>query len=97
MPELPDVEAYRFALEKRIVGARLDDLKLGNPFILRSVIPTPEEVIGQQVTQIRRLGKRIVISLSGDQHIVIHLMIARSPAVESSCSGNAGKVARKVA
>jgi formamidopyrimidine-DNA glycosylase len=76
MPELPDVEVYREALERRIRGARLERLRLVTPFVLRSVAPAPAELEGRSVTELRRLGKRVVIALEGELFVVIHLMIA---------------------
>src|SRR5262245_8992225 len=76
MPELPDVTVYLEALRARILGARLIGLRLANPFVLRSVDPSPAEVAGRAVTGLRRVGKRIVIALEGDCFVVIHLMIA---------------------
>jgi len=76
MPELPDVTVYIEALEKRIRGARFESLELGNPFLLRSIAPHPQELAGKEVEDVRRLGKRIVIELEDDLFLVIHLMIA---------------------
>jgi len=76
MPELPDVEAYLTALRPRILGARLERVRLANPFILRSVDPAPAEVSGRTVTGLSRLGKRIVIALEDERFVVLHLMIA---------------------
>jgi formamidopyrimidine-DNA glycosylase len=76
MPELPDVETYLSALESRIVGTTLERVRLASPFVLRSVDPPIAHAGGTRVTGIRRLGKRIVIALSGDLFLVIHLMIA---------------------
>jgi len=76
MPELPDVEVYIEAIERRIVGERLAGIRLGNPFVLRSVDPAPAELAGRQVEGVRRLGKRIVIALEGERFIVVHLMVA---------------------
>src|SRR5437764_12459767 len=76
MPELPDVTVYVEALQKRLMGQTLTKMRLASPFVLRTVDPSPSEVAGRQVVDVRRLGKRIVIELSGDIFIVIHLMIA---------------------
>jgi formamidopyrimidine-DNA glycosylase len=76
MPELPDVTVYLEALDARIRGARLERIRLANPFVLRSVDPSPAEVAGRAVTGVRRLGKRIVIALDGGYFVLIHLMIA---------------------
>jgi len=76
MPELPDVTVYLEALDARIRDARLERIRLANPFVLRSVDPSPAEVAGRAVVGLRRLGKRIVIALEGECFVVIHLMIA---------------------
>jgi formamidopyrimidine-DNA glycosylase len=76
MPELPDVTVYLEALEVRIRGARLERMRLANPFVLRSVDPSPTAVAGHTVIGLRRLGKRIVIALEGDLFVLIHLMVA---------------------
>ena len=76
MPELPDVTVYVEALQQRLIGQTLTKVRLGNPFVLRTVDPSPSEVAGRAVVDIRRLGKRIVIELDGGLYIVIHLMIA---------------------
>jgi formamidopyrimidine-DNA glycosylase len=76
MPELPDVTVYIEALEKRIRGARFEGLELGNPFLLRSIAPEPQELAARNVEGVRRLGKRIVIELEDELFLVIHLMIA---------------------
>jgi formamidopyrimidine-DNA glycosylase len=76
LPELPDVAAYLEALAPRIVGARLERVRLLTPFLLRSVDPPLSAVAGATVTGLRRLGKRLVIALEGDLFLVIHLMIA---------------------
>jgi formamidopyrimidine-DNA glycosylase len=76
LPELPDIAAYLVALEARVVGKPLERVRLGSPFVLRSVDPPLPEVEGRRVVGLRRLGKRIVFDLEGDLHIVLHLMIA---------------------
>jgi formamidopyrimidine-DNA glycosylase len=76
MPELPDVTVYVEALAKRVLGARFEGLELGSPFLLRSIDPPPEELVGREVTELRRLGKRIVIGVVGELYLVVHLMIA---------------------
>jgi formamidopyrimidine-DNA glycosylase len=76
MPELPDVVAYIEALRPRILGARLERVRLLHPFLLRSVQPPMSDVLGRTVTDLRRLGKRLVIALGGERFVVLHLMIA---------------------
>ena len=76
MPELPDVTVYVEALQKRIVGQPLTALRLASPFVLRTVDPSPSDLVGKRVIDITRMGKRIVMALEGNLFIVIHLMIA---------------------
>jgi formamidopyrimidine-DNA glycosylase len=76
VPELPDVTVYLEALALRIVGARLERVRLLTPFLLRSVDPPVSAVSGKAVTGLRRLGKRLVIGLENELFLVIHLMIA---------------------
>jgi formamidopyrimidine-DNA glycosylase len=76
MPELPDVVAYLEALQPRILGARLERVRVLHPFLLRSVQPPLSDVVGRTVTGLRRLGKRLVIVLEGERFLVLHLMIA---------------------
>jgi len=76
MPELPDVTVYIESLAPRIVGQRLERVRLASPFLLRTVEPPLTELFGRRVHALRRLGKRIVIEFDGDLFLVIHLMIA---------------------
>ena len=76
MPELPDVEAYLAALGPRILGARLERVRLASPFVLRSVEPPLAAAAGHAVTSLHRLGKRLVIALEGELYLILHLMIA---------------------
>jgi formamidopyrimidine-DNA glycosylase len=76
MPELPDVELYLHALRPRIVGQRLNRVRIASPFLLRTVDPPLVDVEGRVVRDLSRLGKRIVWHLDDDVFVVIHLMIA---------------------
>ncbi|HYL90622.1 MAG TPA: DNA-formamidopyrimidine glycosylase family protein [Burkholderiales bacterium] len=76
MPELPDVTVYIEALQARVLGRRLERVKLLNAFILRTAVPPISSAEGKRVTEIRRVGKRIVFVLEGPLYLVLHLMIA---------------------
>lgn len=76
MPELPDITVYLEALEPRILGARLERVRIAQPFLLRSVEPPVSQAEGRTVTALRRVGKRIAIGVEGDLWLVLHLMIA---------------------
>jgi formamidopyrimidine-DNA glycosylase len=64
-------------LRPRIVGRRLERVRVGSPFLLRTVDPPVRDVEGRTVEAVTRLGKRIVWRLTPDTlFIVIDLMIA---------------------
>jgi formamidopyrimidine-DNA glycosylase len=76
VPELPDLTVYLEALTQRLQGRELQRVVLKNPFLLRTAQPPLEDCVGRTVCELRRLGKRIAIGLSGDLWLVLHLMIA---------------------
>lgn len=76
MPELPDITVYVEALQKRLEGQAIEEVRLASPFLLRSVEPSLDEAIGRKVIAVRRLGKRILLGLEDDLWLVFHLMIA---------------------
>jgi formamidopyrimidine-DNA glycosylase len=76
VPELPDILGYLAALEPRVVGQRLEGVRLGSPFLLRSVDPPIAAAAGRTVVALRRIGKRIVFALDGGLFLVLHLMVA---------------------
>jgi formamidopyrimidine-DNA glycosylase len=76
MPELPDIVVYIEALEKRILGQTLEQVRIASPFLLRTVTPPLASAEGQKVRELRRLGKRICIGLENNLWLVLHLMIA---------------------
>ena len=100
MPELPDIELYLHALRPRIIDRRLESVRVASPFLVRSVDPPLDSIVGQRVQGLRRLGKRVVIGVEQDLFLVIHLMIAGrfrwSPSAVSSGPSAVPKVPAKV-
>src|SRR2546428_8948643 len=76
MRELPDIRVYIEALEKSILGQRLENVRIVSPFLLRTVEPPAASAEGKKVVALRRLGKRICIGVEGEIWLVLHLMIA---------------------
>src|SRR5437868_5353112 len=76
MPELPDITIYIEALRRRVIGETMTEVRLGTPFLLRTVEPPLSELVDQRVTDVRRSGKRIVLALEHELFVVLHLMIA---------------------
>jgi len=76
VPELPDIELYLHALTPRVLNEPLERLRIGNPFIVRTIEPPVSAVEGRRVVELRRMGKRIVFAMEDDLFVVLHLMIA---------------------
>ncbi len=88
MPELPDITVYIEALEKRVLGHVLERIQIAGPSLLRTADPPISSAEGRKVSEVRRVGKRIVFGLdpallgpasTGDGErlwLVLHLMIA---------------------
>ncbi|MEP6687879.1 MAG: DNA-formamidopyrimidine glycosylase family protein, partial [Gemmatimonadales bacterium] len=76
MPELPDIAVYLDCLAPRVLDQPIERFTVRNPFVLRSVNPTPAEIAGSRVEGLRRMGKRIVLVLERERFVVVHLMIA---------------------
>jgi formamidopyrimidine-DNA glycosylase len=76
VPEYPDLTVYLQSLESRVLGHPLERIRLGSPFVLRSVEPPISSVNGKKVIGLSRIGKRLVIALESQLYLVVHLMIA---------------------
>ena len=81
VPELPDIEDYRAALRTRVVGGVLERVRITSFSLLKTYDPPVSAVEGQVVTDVRRLGKRLVfvfdqVPTSPPLFLVLHLMIA---------------------
>ena len=76
MPELPDISAYLAAMESRVLGRRLEQVRVASPFLLRTADPPLAAAEGRTVRELRRVGKRIALGVEPDLWLVVHLMIA---------------------
>jgi formamidopyrimidine-DNA glycosylase len=76
MPELPDVVVYVENIASRIVGQRLERVRLISSFVLRTAVPPLSAVEGRRVERVTRLGKRLVLAFETELFLVAHLMIA---------------------
>jgi formamidopyrimidine-DNA glycosylase len=76
VPELPDLTVYLEHLERRTRGDVLEGIRLGSPFVLRTVSPAPADVAGARVLGWRRIAKQLVMALDGERFVVVHLMVS---------------------
>jgi formamidopyrimidine-DNA glycosylase len=70
MPELPEVETLKLGLQKYLIGHRIEDIDVKISKILQG---ERSEVIGAKVTDIKRVGKGLIIELDNGFDLVIHL------------------------
>ena len=80
MPELPEVETVKNELLPRVVGHRITGVTLCWEEIVKE--PSAEEfrsrIAGQEITGITRQGKYLIIGLSGDDLLIVHLRMTGS-------------------
>ena len=76
MPELPDVVVYLERMRALIGNATLERVRIGSPFVLRTVEPPLAAFENKRARSFERIGKRIVIGLEGELFLTVHLMIA---------------------
>lgn len=82
MPELPDIAVYIEHIEKRFIGAPLENVRVASPFVVRTAVPPLSDAKGRTLTRMARLGKRLVFELGAAPDkprstlIVLHLMVA---------------------
>ena len=76
MPEYPDVTVYIERLRALIQGQPLLGVRIAHPFLLRTVEPPLESIVGAMVLGIERIGKRIVFAFPQERFLILHLMIA---------------------
>jgi len=74
MPELPEVTTIRNDLRKEVVGKKIVGISIKKGFKL---IPSPLDykkyVVGHEITGIQNVAKLLVIELSSDRYIAVHL------------------------
>ncbi len=76
MPELPDLTVYVEALDERLQGSELQGMTIASPFLLRTVTPAVDDLVGRIYLGCSRLAKQLVFELEGEYFMVIHLMIS---------------------
>jgi formamidopyrimidine-DNA glycosylase len=74
MPELPEVETIAKGLRQTIVGKKVDKIQAIFPRIVRQNFNVFKKAITQKkIKRVRRRGKYLLVDLSGDKTILIHL------------------------
>jgi formamidopyrimidine-DNA glycosylase len=77
MPELPEVERTVQSLRPKLIGASISDVVVTDPRVVKNVpAPRLRGLAGQQVEEISRRGKYILLRFSGPVSLVLHLRMA---------------------
>ena len=77
MPELPEVETVTRGLRRRLIGLKITDAGVTLPKITNLKLAQFRKVlIGKQITGVHRRAKVIIIALSGDNYLVVHLKMS---------------------
>ena len=76
LPEYPDITIYIERLLHFIKGQVLQQIRVTNPFLLRTANPPITSINCKVVEGIERIGKQIVFQFIGDYFLVLHLMVS---------------------
>ena len=77
MPELPEVETLRRALERTLVGRRIERVDVTLPKLVSAETSLgPETLLGRRVEGLRRRAKFLIFDLSDGLAMVIHLRLS---------------------
>jgi formamidopyrimidine-DNA glycosylase len=76
MPELPEVEITARRLSEALAGATIESTLAPGINALKTFDPPLHALDGRQIEGVRRIGKHLVVDVSGDLHVLAHLMSA---------------------
>ncbi len=80
MPELPEVETIRLALEPHVVGRRFERVQIDDPRLVRPFEPTAVAAAleGERVAKLDRRGKYLIVLFESGRVLLIHLRMTGS-------------------
>ena len=80
MPELPEVETIRLALEPHVVGRRFEQVDINDPRLVRPYEPiaVAAELEGERVAALDRRGKYLIVRFESGRVLLIHLRMTGS-------------------
>ena len=76
MPELPEVEITARRLDGALRGAQIESALAPGINALKTFDPPLNALEGRSIVGLRRRGKNVVIDVSGDLALLVHLMSA---------------------
>jgi formamidopyrimidine-DNA glycosylase len=80
MPELPEVETIRLALEPHVVGRTFGQVEISDPRLVRPFEPlaVAAELEGERVAALERRGKYLIVRFESGRALLIHLRMTGS-------------------
>src|SRR5436190_3198600 len=80
MPELPEVETIRIALEPHVVGRTFERVEIDDPRLVRPFerVAVAAELEGERVAALDRRGKYLVVRFESGRVLLIHLRMTGS-------------------
>lgn len=79
MPELPEVETIRRALEPELAGRSISSVIVARPDIMGypiSVSAFKRSVVGSRIERLGRIGKYLILYLEGERELIFHLRLS---------------------
>jgi len=73
VPELPEMQALAERLDTALAGAVLTAVEPLGFTALKTVSPTPDELVGTALVGVGRRGKYLVLTFDGGRRILVHL------------------------
>lgn len=72
MPELPEIQALAERLDASLAGRRVAGIELLHFSCLKTVVPSPEELVGRSLVAVGRRGKYLIWEMGGPR-MLVHL------------------------
>ena len=76
MPELPEVEITARRLSAAVRGVEIESTLAPGINALKTFDPPLHALDGNAIEGVRRIGKHLVVDVTGDLHVLLHLMSA---------------------
>lgn len=73
MPELPEIQALAERLDASVGEAKVSSVTPMQFSSLKTVTPSPDELVGERVASVGRRGKYLVFEMDGGLRLLVHL------------------------
>jgi len=70
MPELPEIETIKLGLRRYLIGKKIVDVEVNIP---KMFVGDKKAIVGAKITNLKRIGKGLIIELDNDFVLAIHL------------------------